>query len=330
MDATLEQAMADAGQTDESAGQEKEAATTFDELIEDDAGSEVSEQAEATTEEEESAEDADESTDADGADESDEEDEDPLSDEEKAQLKQATQERITKKINRAHAEKLEAIERADAAEQEREDLSAKVEELEASLEAVDVNQAAAASGVSDLFLVETEAALEARADEFQQGVDALDDWLDDNGRDDVMLLKGGTEFSYAQVKGRRRELQRMIERDVPKARKVLERRAGAQATAKKQYPNLFKRSSPEHVEMQRLLRTVPGLRAHPDAKLLIGRMIAGKAIEGKTSAPKAAKLKPTAPKPPNSAAPKAKAGVGSRQQHDPQKVRESGSWDDIL
>lgn len=344
MSEAAEQAMNDAdlaAGNGNDAGNDGGSATMLDELIEqgvEESG--VSEQAEAaeTTEgeeetetEETDTEEAGDSTTEDTEDTEEEEAEDPLSDEEKAQLKQATQERITKKINKAHAERAEAIERAEAVELERDELAERNEALQSQLDAVDVNEAAAASGVSDLFLVENEAALDARADKLQQGVDALDDWLDSHDRDEVMTLQDGAEYSYADVKARRRGLNRSLARDVPKARKVLERRAVADATARKHYPNLFKSSSAEHVEMQRLLRTVPGLRALPDAKLLVGRMLAGKGIEGKTSAPKAAakKPKPTAPKPPKSATPAAKAG-SKAQSHNPEKVMESGSWEDLV
>lgn len=337
MDAA-QKAMSDATLAEaDNAGNDGGSATTLDELIELEAEPGVLEQAEA--EEAEPAEDTEDSEAAETEEEAEEaedeeetEDEDSLTDEEKAALKQATTERIERKIGKAHAKRKEAEERAEAAEQERNELATRVAELEASLEAVDVNAAAAQSGVSDLYLVESEAALEKRRDELAAGVDALEDWLDSNERDDMMVTGSGTEYSWADVKAQKRALQRRLERDVPQARKMLERRTAATAQARKLYPNLFKTTSAEHQEMQTLLRTVPGLRAHPDARLLIGRMLSGKAIEGKSSVRAAAKPKPkpTAPKPPDSATPSAKRAGRALMKHDPRKVQESGSWDDLV
>lgn len=328
----LEKAMGDAAHAERSdAGNEGGLATTLDELIEQEAGPGVSEQAESQAEkdpDDAEAEEADEK----GSENEESDEEDSLSDEEKAQLKKTTTERIERRIGKAHAKRKEAEEKAEAAQLERDELAARVADLQSSLEAVDVNAAAASSGVSDLFLVENEAALDKRADELSAGVDVLLDWLDEHERDDTMVLKDGTEYTYAEVNARKRELTRTIERDIPKARKVLSGRVESNAQAHKLYPNLFKATSPEYQEMQELLRTVPGLRARPDARLLIGRLLAGKAIEGKSSAPGKTSKKaiPTAPKPPDTSTPASKKAGRELQKHDPRKVAETGDWDDLL
>jgi len=327
MEVKAEKAMSDAAHagTEDAGKIGGSAPVTFDDLIEADAVEPgVSEQPEA----EETASDEEESTEEES---SEEESEETLTDEERAQLKKTTTERIEKKIGKAHAKQKQAEERASAAEQEREELAARVAELEANLEAVDVNAAAAASGVSELFLIENEAALEKRGNELVTYVDALDGWIDENGPEDRMFLDNGKVHTFAEVKAQRRIFNRMVERDMPKARTILAQRTKANVTARKLYPDLFKSTSPAHQEMQTLLRTLPGLLAHPEARLLIGRMLEGRKQEKKAATVKAvAKPKPTAPKPPDTGSPAARATGREALKHDPNKVRETGSWADLV
>jgi len=337
MDKKAEKAMSDAAhaKTDDAGKTGGSEPTSFDDLIKDNAVEPgVSEQPEA----EETASEAEESTEEESTEEesteeesTEEESEETLTDEERAQLKKTTTERIEKKIGKAHAKQKQAEERASAAEQEREELAGRVAELETRLEAVDVNAAAAASGVSELFLIENEAALEKRGDELTAYVDALDGWIDENEPGEIMTLEDGKEFTYAEVKAKRRHFNRMVERELPRARKILSQRAKANDTARKLYPDLFKSTTAAHQEMQTLLRTVPGLRAQPDARLLIGRMIEGRKLEKKAATVKAvAKPKPTAPKPPDTGSPAARATGREALKHDPNRVRETGSWDDLV
>jgi hypothetical protein len=332
---TAEKVMGDAAQVETNNAGEEEggSATTLEELIEQEAEPGVSEQAETEEETEEATEEEPEAEEKAEEETEEETEEEALTEEERAQLKQATTERIEKKIGKAHAKQKEAEERAEASDQEREVLESRVSELESNLESVDVNAAAAASGVSDLYLVETEAALEKRVDEISAGVDSLDDWIDSHIAEDYMTVDSGKEYTFADVKAERRRLSRIVEREAPKARRVLERRVVATAKARKLYPELFKSTSVQHQEMQTLLRTVPGLRVLPNARLIVGQILAGKALEGKpakAARPATKKLKPTAPKPPETASPAKKRAGSEALNHDPKKVRESGSWDDLV
>jgi len=325
--------MNDAGIAEAQDAGDEGSAQTLEDLMGADAEPGVSEQAEAGAETEETEET--EEPEADEAEETEDEKEDlGLTDEERKLLKQATTEKLERKIGKAHAKRKEAEERAESLEGERNALAERVTELERNLDAVDVNAASKAAGVSDLFLVETEAELVERQQGLEYGVDALQDWLDSHERDDEMVAANGTEYAWADVKARQRELQRTLSRDLPKARGMLERRAQATASARKLYPDLFKATSAAAQEMQQMLRTVPGLRAHPEYRLLVGRLLAGQALEKGAAASKPAARKsapkPTAPKPPDNAAPPSRRAAQESMKHDPKKVAESGEWDDLV
>jgi len=328
-----EQVMADAGTTENTdAGNDDGSATTLDDLIEQGAEPGVSEQAEAVDLKPETGDLKPEEDGEDPEQDAEDDEGDSLSDEDKAQLKQATTERIERKIGKAHAARKVAEEQAAELETERDELTTRLDELQGQLDAVDVNAASAASGVSDLLMVETQVALDGKEQQLEDGIESLQGWLDGHERDEVMTTVAGTEFAWADVKARQRALQKTLRRDLPKAQKVLERRQAATVLARKQYPALFKTTSAEHLELKSLLRSVPGLRASPDYHLMVGRMLAGKALEGAKPAKKAAadKPKPTAPKPPENATPTGKKTGLAANKHDPKKVRASGSWDDIL
>lgn len=160
-----------------------------------------------------------------------------------------------------------------------------------------------------IMLAETDAEVDRFESRQREALWQFDDWLDDHDRSDVYVVKGENgeemEFSYSDVRRRRRELEREISDLVPKARKAVARRLQAVGEAKEKYPKLFDRNSEEHTRMQSILREAPQLKALPNYHILIGRMISGEALE-KAPPPNVARKappRPTAAKPPETAAP---------------------------
>jgi len=136
-----------------------------------------------------------------------------------------------------------------------------------------------ATGVNPLLLLQTEAQVVEREEYLEKALE----WCEDNedgyqGEDD----KGNpVEYTSEQIRARRRQVQKELAREIPKVRELVQKRVQTDQVIKKIYPALTDAKSKEYQVMQGLLNAVPGLHSLPNAKMLIGDMLAGAALRAK-------------------------------------------------
>lgn len=199
--------------------------------------------------------------------------------------------RIGKEVARRHdlEEQLEA-ERTSVKE-----LRARVQELEQT------PQGDATSATSDLFAVDSEAKLEAREDYLWQ-------WEKFclKNPDGFQAPEGTQARSYTAEEIRDTLLQVREERErvLPRARQALAKRLAVEPQVQRAYPELSDARSDAGVELTRVLRQVPGLRAMPEYKLWVGDAIAGRKLRLAKAA------KPGGEKPPTKLPPAPPAPAG--------------------
>ena len=231
----------------------------------------------------ESKEDEEEQEEESDEDESKEE-KDSESDEDLKGLPEDVQARINKRIGKSVRKQREAEERAEAAEAEKQDLQERLDALEQDSAETQAGVAASRLGVSEVFLAETEAKIDAYERRLEQVEDFCETHKDDG-------YEGtGTEddpsFTAAEIRARLRQVQRELRRDVPRARELLTKQQARDAAAKKLYPELGDSKSDVSLELRRMKRMLPGLRMLPGAALLVADMLAGrKAREAAAKAP---------------------------------------------
>jgi len=124
---------------------------------------------------------------------------------------------------------------------------------------------------------------------------------------------------------------------IPSARKVVAARAALDTVVKTIYPNLLDPKHADAVTMEYVMNVVPALRVLPNAKILIGDMIAGEKLRAKGQKPSTPAPKPTpkAPKVPgtpssSSAAPVDTKPPAKSKDWDIKKFAESGGSRDAL
>lgn len=172
-------------------------------------------------------------------------------------------------------------------------LSARVEELATELEEAKAAKPAAAPalpGVHPLMLAESETVLE----EHLSQIEAFEDFAADNPDGfEGDQAKGLPAWTPDQIRKQLRELRRVRERVIPAARANLQARAVQDAELKKTFAPMFDRKSEDYRSAQALLKTMPELRRHPNASVLVARLILGERALAALTKP-AAKSKPLA------------------------------------
>ena len=229
----------------------------------------------------------------------------------KGKLSADLQATIHKRIGKEVGKRKAAEEAAEAAKTESEMLRQQVAELQAKVDDKELPARAAATGLHPTLLIETAEGLAARKDTVVAAIEwaeyAIEKARDDGERDDAgkLIWRGTgsdgkeTIITTEALLAQKQELARELNRVIPDAERSLASRQTADADARKLYPDLFKAGSTDAQLMASLLKKVPGLRTLPNAKVLIGDMIAGEkarlAAKNKTTVQKVVKQAPPAP-----------------------------------
>lgn len=191
---------------------------------------------------------------------------------EAAEKHPAFQKRIDQLVKqRAEAQEQLAAVRHDA-ETARAQLAAERARLE-QLERERLDGAAAAQGVSKLYLAQSEQELDARRDELM----GLVQWCRANAEGGRI---GTQELEPEQVASTLAMVERELLVEMPQARKALEQRGVAAQYAAAQYPEYFGTAAQERGEnvIRGLLAKAPGLARVEQLPLMVGDMLAGAAL----------------------------------------------------
>jgi len=208
------------------------------------------------------------------------------------------QEKVDRRIGKEVARRKEAEELLEAERTLSKELTAKVSDLETK-----GREGPAGSGTENrLLLADSEAELEKREDFLWR----VEEFCEEN-RDGYEGKGTDQDPSYTaeEIRTRLLQVRRERERDLPRAREMLKRRAAFEAVTREAYPELADPRSDLSAEANRVLARVPGLKALPDYKLVLGDLLAGrKAREVKKTGPARVAPKPppapAAPTPPRS------------------------------
>jgi len=187
---------------------------------------------------------------------------------------------VNRRIGKITREKKEA----------QEALAEREAELETLQERAAASQAAAAVGVHPLLAAESEADIEKREGEIL----SFRKWARKNPDGGKF---GEEELGAFEMQERLAEMDDELLVMVPRARKLVAARARMDAIAVREYPNLADRKSPDRMTMESVFAMVPGLRALPNAKVIVGDMIAGEKLRlAKAKAKPAGEATPRAPR----------------------------------
>jgi hypothetical protein len=170
--------------------------------------------------------------------------------------------RIGKITAKAKAEAAQLTTRVDA-------LAAELEEAKAAQPAT---AAPALPGVHPLFFAESETVLETRLAEIENFEDFAADHPDGFEGDPAKNLPAWTPESIRRTL---RDLQKERDRVIPAVRANLRARAASDVELKKTFAPMFDRTREEYRSAQALLKTMPELRRHPEANVLVAQLILG-------------------------------------------------------
>ncbi len=206
-------------------------------------------------------------------------------------LPEETKARIQKRMDKLTAKRREAEERETAASQRAQQAETERDQLTAKLDGAEPRVERVPADVHPILLAESE-----------QDVEAFDRKL---GQYEKLLLgkwdgaeaekEGEPSFTAEQVRQRYAEIREMRESLIPQARKNVATRQQVNGTlVAKHYPDLMKPGSEAKKKAEALLDAVPGLKAHPYALMFIGAYLEGeKALSERMKAEK----NPPAPPP---------------------------------
>lgn len=264
---------------DDEPAEAEEAAEAAEELEEEEEAAEEQEES-AEAEEEEAAEEEEEAEEA--------EDDLGLSEEEQASLKASAKEKVNKRIGEFRSQLTESQTERDAALERAEAAEAEAENLRSQIDKVDRKQVMSAAGIEPLMAVESESEIDKAESDWRQAkrswrrYENTDLGLNDDGN--VIAYRGkdsqGNDVEYTRddVMGIIDRAEDMLESIIPKARKVYQQRKSANESAAGVFPEMFKKGTPEAKEYADMMRQVPGLNALPNAAELAGSMIAGRKL----------------------------------------------------
>jgi len=219
-------------------------------------------------------------------------------DADKGGLPPELQEKIDKRIGKEVHRRKETEELLEAERTLTKELTARVSELE------EQGRAAPAGGgaINPLLMAETDAELNKREDYLWQVEEFCEEHIDGYEAE----KPGEQSYTAAEIRRRLLEVRRERERDLPRARETLKRRTAYEAVTREAYPELADPRSELSVEAARWAARIPGVKALPEYKLVLGDLLAGrKAREGKAKgqpkpAARPAPPVPGAPVPPRS------------------------------
>jgi hypothetical protein len=219
---------------------------------------------------------------------------------EKGKLPPEVQEKIDKRIGKEVHRRKETEELLEAERTLTKELTAKVSELE---EQGRQAPAGGSGAINPLLMADSEAELDKREDFLWQAEEWCEENIDGHEGDGS---KENPSYTSAEIRRRLLTIRRERERDLPRARETIKRRAAFDAVTRESYPELADPRSELSVDASRLLARAPGLRAIPEYRLLLGDLLAGrKAREEKKTPPRKTAMKspppaPGAPVPPRS------------------------------
>jgi hypothetical protein len=145
-------------------------------------------------------------------------------------------------------------------------------------------------------LFESEQDIDARAAEIRE----FQKWAYRNW-DGYEGGKDSPSYTAEQIRERMLELEQELTDALPKARAALaDRQRFEQTVVTQAYPNLLKAGTPEAAIADAIMAQVPGLKAWPYARVLIGDALAGEKLRLQAAKPAAAPAAPP-PKPPPAA-----------------------------
>lgn len=275
----------------------EESKTAAEELMEQylDDGTAEAEEAEETTEEEteeETGEEAKETTEEEAEEETEEEEEAEddleLSEEEAASLKASAKEKVNKRIGEFRSQLTEAQSERDAALERAESAETEAENLRSQLDKVDRGQVMQAAGIEPIMVAESESEIDEAESNWRNAkrswrrYENTDLGLNDDGK--VIAYQGkdrdgnDVEYTRDEVMGFIYRAEDMLESIIPQARKAFSKRKAANDSAAAAFPEIFKKGTPEAKEYADMMRQVPGLNALPNAAELAGSMIAGRKL----------------------------------------------------
>lgn len=212
--------------------------------------------------------------------------------------------KIQRRIDKVHARGKEAEKTA----------LARAEKAEAELARRGTSEPAAAApqGMHPIHLAETEAELEQIEAKLKQHEDVLFENLDGWESED-----GQTTYTAKEVRARHREVQRIRQEELPKARARIQQRAKVdQSLVREHYPELLDAKSEASQARDRILKSFPELKRHPFVNVIIGQLLAGeKALREKIASKgkKPEERTPAAPRVPSEPAPSRREPATARK-----------------
>jgi len=216
------------------------------------------------------ADDAGAADDGDGSDgDGGSEDQDADEDDGKhADLPKGVQKRIDRLTRlRRDAEELAAAEKQRAADAEQR--AAEAESRFAQLQ----NGAAAAAGVSPLLAAKDAADLEVQRQRLWSLKKVLGEHADGYESED-----GSFSLSAEEVRAKLQTVEYELFDTYPRAREALAARQASEQAAQAVYPELFAKGSAEARTFESLVAVVPGIVQLPQARMIVGDMLAGERI----------------------------------------------------
>lgn len=160
---------------------------------------------------------------------------------------------------------------------------------------------------SDVLLLANEAQLSER----ERELEAFQEWAQEHWEGYTSEKEGVPSYTAQEIQKRYRAAERVLTRDIPKAREVMKVRQQIEAQAAAIYPDLKNPKSQLSVGIEHFLTKMPALRQFPDIKVMIAHMLhryaeVDKLAKEKVKAPGTGKPAPkAAPRVPLKAAPAA-------------------------
>jgi hypothetical protein len=225
-----------------------------------------------------------------------------------------------KRIDKLTRQKREALEKADALEQELNETKTKLEQNQSERPVPVVNQADPFADVWDAKKLD---------DEWNKARD-LKRWCEDN-IDGCEI--GDKEYSSSEIKQIKRRVEDALDMHIPSRARFLNNYKQIQPIAEQIYPFWKDRKSAQYTEAQAVLRQLPQLSALPEHQVLVGDFLEGRRLrmeretKGKTPVRVPAKA-PSQPGKPT-AAPVKKDAAKANLQFAKSRFQKSGGTSEL-
>ncbi len=221
--------------------------------------------------------------------EADAEAEAPSQSEEQVEQVNEEQTGVQKRIDKLTAQRKEAQEKAETLERELETAKAKLQELEST---PSTPASSKSNPLSDVWEFQ-------KLNQIFEEARGVKRWCEDNS--DGVVLQDGRELSSKDVRDIKRKAEDNIEINIPQRVQYLQQFSKAKQEAETMFPFWKDRTSPDYLEAQGALKTIPEIKNHPEYQKFIGWAIVGKkAMDEKAKKPsqiiKKAPSQPAQPK----------------------------------